>query len=84
MKPRLCLILAWEEIMRILIILFYKFFRAARQGRKIYFLKIQRNPKIPRRPAIIRKRLVGSGRGAGAMAEATLGIKTRERTESRR
>jgi hypothetical protein len=51
-------------------------------GEKNYFLKIQRNPKIPKRPAINRRRLVGSG--TATMAEATLGIKSRERTESSR
>jgi hypothetical protein len=55
------------------------------RGEKNYFLKIQRNPKIPKRPAINRKRLVGSGSGStGATAKATPGIRTRERTESSR
>jgi hypothetical protein len=44
-------------------------------------LKIRRNPKIPKSPAIIRRRLVGSGACVGAMADAIPGIRTKERTE---
>jgi hypothetical protein len=48
-------------------------------------LKIRRNPKIPKSPAIIRRRLEGSGVCViGAMAEAIPGIRTKERTESRK